>query len=150
MGPSKSTDVPFRDTSQAKLFAEDLRLRLAGKRILIIEDDFAVREICLRSLRRMGCEVEAFADAEQGLVRLMRGPVDLLVTDHAMPKLSGLDLLGCLRRAGNRTPALMISGAPPNSPGEWMELLSPGLLLIKPFAMDVFLKAVDQLLTNQP
>ena len=86
---------------------------LAAKRhcILLVDDDELVRASGTSSLRRAGYDVVQAADGEEALALLdAAGPFDLMVTDYAMPGLSGLDLIDAARRRKPRMPVLMVTG----------------------------------------
>lgn len=81
-------------------------------RVLIAEDDRAMRTLVSLSLRRAGLEVieahdgtalRAFVDT------FIDHPVDLIVTDVCMPGPSGLDVLERLRAADHRTPVIVMT-----------------------------------------
>ncbi|NTW15293.1 MAG: response regulator [Candidatus Moranbacteria bacterium] len=67
--------------------------RFAGKRILLVEDDFFVRDIYQRKLREQGFEVDTAADGSEGLQRLRATIPDLLLLDIFMPYVDGRDVL---------------------------------------------------------
>ena len=91
------------------------------------------------------------ADGEEALFALSEKQYELLITDHLMPKLSGLDLVRQLRANGNHIPAILISGDMPVHEPDLRQLFSEGALLAKPFSMSQFLAAVDETLrTAQP
>ena len=68
------------------------------RRILVVEDDRFLRRACEAGLRERGFEVIIAKDGEDGL-RLARAapPVDLILLDLLMPKLSGIEMLHALR-----------------------------------------------------
>ena len=61
-------------------------------RILVAEDDTAVREFVSRALRYQGHEVTAVIDGLQALERMSANTYDLLITDIVMPGLDGIAL----------------------------------------------------------
>ena len=63
-------------------------------RVLVVEDDPAVRDITTRFLERAGYDVVAVADGAEAIAAAARlaAPFDLLVTDIVMPNMSGIDL----------------------------------------------------------
>lgn len=75
-------------TAQDKRFA-----RLAGKKILIIEDDFFVRDIYQKKLSDSGFSVESAADGLEGLERLRSHVPDLIILDIFMPYVDGREVL---------------------------------------------------------
>lgn len=68
-----------------------------SKKILIIEDDFFIRELYLRQLQKEGFEVSGSADGADGLVQANNLKPDLILLDIMLPKLNGLDLLRTLK-----------------------------------------------------
>jgi two-component system response regulator FlrC len=80
-----------------------------GRRILVVDDEPGMRAGLAAVLGRGGFTVEVAATGEEGLARLRRAGVDLLVTDLRLPGLGGLDLLREARRAGIEVPAVVIT-----------------------------------------
>jgi DNA-binding NtrC family response regulator len=68
-------------------------------RILLIDDDAAVRESMTRTLKSAGYTVEPAASGEEGLAAARRGSFDVILSDMRMPGISGLDLLTRVREA---------------------------------------------------
>jgi signal transduction histidine kinase len=65
---------------------------LAGLRVLIVEDEEAVRRPMVRFLTRRGAQVDEAADGEAALDRLRAQPVDVIVADLRMPRMGGVEL----------------------------------------------------------
>ena len=86
---------------------EDTTTIVAGKgeRILVVEDEEAMRDVALRILRRNGYEVLGAASGAEALSMLEAGPCDLLLTDVIMPQMLGRELV---ERAHHRMPALPV------------------------------------------
>ena len=87
-----------------------------GARILIVDDDVAIRELGAAILILEGYQVEVAEDGAQALARLANGHFDLVFTDRQMPILDGEGLVLALRSAGIRIPVIMISGSLAPSP----------------------------------
>ena len=81
------------------------------KRILIAEDEDAIRDFVVINLKRVGYEVVDVSDGEQALqvFRESGGDFDVVVLDVMMPELDGFATLERLRRSSPRTPVLMLS-----------------------------------------
>jgi len=67
------------------------------KKILIIEDDFFVRDLYDRELTREGFEIETAVDGPEGLLKAVEGEYDLILLDIMLPKMGGLDVLKTLK-----------------------------------------------------
>lgn len=68
------------------------------KRILVVEDEHAIREMIGFALKKDGFQFEEAADAEQALVAIASNPPDLVLLDWMLPCLSGVELARRLRR----------------------------------------------------
>ncbi len=117
-------------------------------RIVVVEDEDAVRRMAFRVLERAGHEIQVFArpsEAEEYLVR-PDVPVDLVVTDVRMPGLSGHELADRVRRVHPGLPILFVSGYPEEADLR-ARLGDPrSAFLAKPFTPEGLLAAVRRLL----
>jgi two-component system phosphate regulon response regulator PhoB len=68
------------------------------KRILVVEDEHAIREMIGFALKKAGLQFEEATDAEQALVAIASNPPDLVLLDWMLPGLSGVELARRLRR----------------------------------------------------
>lgn len=80
-----------------------------GAKIVIIDDDDAVRDSMHVLLDSYGYDVRQYASAEEFLQQAT-GKAGCLLVDHHMPGMTGLDLLEHLRAKGDQTPALIVTG----------------------------------------
>src|SRR5918992_4159185 len=78
-------------------------------RILVVDDEPAVREAVERALRLEGHDVALAADGRQALDALDAWPPDAVVLDVLMPRVDGLEACRRMRSSGDRTPALMLT-----------------------------------------
>ena len=78
-------------------------------RVLVVDDDAAVRQSLATALGRDGYEVLVAEDGNAGLSHLVAGSVDAIVLDVAMPEPNGLEVCRRLRARGDRTPILMLT-----------------------------------------
>ena len=126
--PSKTEAVPARQSRPL--------------RILLVDDHDQVREATAGMLADLGHAVEAVADGPSMLERLAADPAafDLIVTDYAMPLMSGTDLLERARKIRADMPALVISGYP--SDGACGAGRAPASVLAKPFTLEQLASAV--------
>ena len=81
-----------------------------GLRVLLVEDNAAVRAFAEGLLRDLGCEVIAADGAEQALKLIETGPIDLMLSDVVMPGMSGLALAREVRKTRPDLPVLLATG----------------------------------------
>lgn len=78
-------------------------------RILIVEDDAALRGQIATAFKDEGYVVEVAADGEQGLYMAQEYPIDLAVIDLGLPKMGGIEILRRLRKSGRTVPVLVLT-----------------------------------------
>lgn len=78
-------------------------------RILIVEDEPALRAQITQAFKDEGYVAEAAADGEQGLYMAQEYPIDLAVIDLGLPKVSGIDIIKKIRKAGRTVPVLILT-----------------------------------------
>src|SRR5207244_6174975 len=85
---------------------------LAGLRVLIVEDEEAVRRPMVRYLTRRGAEVDEAADGVEGLARLRAQAANVILADLRMPRMGGVELYSQLEeeRAELAARVLLLSG----------------------------------------
>jgi DNA-binding response OmpR family regulator len=114
----------------------------------VVDDDAGVREVVTIVLRRAGFQVSGAVDGESGWEALRAIPYDLLITDHAMPRLTGLGLLRRVREISAQMPVILMSAKMPWGPTDDWRLLEPGLAIEKPFSLGELLAAVRRTLVS--
>jgi DNA-binding NtrC family response regulator len=84
----------------------------APLRVLLVEDDPLVRDLYTNMLRRLGHEVTAAADAEEGLAIFCREEhaFGWVMVDMMLPGMPGNALLAAMRRRQPALPAVVVSG----------------------------------------
>jgi two-component system, OmpR family, response regulator MprA len=78
-------------------------------RILLVDDDRAVRDALRRALSLAGYEVAQAEDGEQALERIAQSVPDAVVLDIGLPGVDGLEVCRRVRMLGNRVPILMLT-----------------------------------------
>jgi two-component system response regulator MprA len=104
-------------------------------RVLIVDDEPAVRDALDRALRLERYEIDLAADGREALDRLAEARLDAVVLDVAMPGIDGLEVCKRLRDAGDRTPVLMLTAR--DTVDDRVAGLDAGAddYLVKPFAL---------------
>ena len=119
--------------------------------ILLVEDDALVRGISVRTLRDCGYTVLEAADASEAVARAahVNGPIDLLLTDVVLPKVSGPELAEQLRQSRPEMRVLYTSGFTDNVIVHH-RVLAPGVsFLAKPYTPSTLTGKIRQVL-EQP
>ena len=116
-------------------------------KILVVDDERAVRESLRRALELEGYEIDLAADGQEALDRLESdAQPDALVLDVLMPGVDGLEVARTIRRAGNRVPILMLTAR--TQVEDRVEGLDAGAddYVTKPFALEELLARLRALL----
>src|ERR671927_355986 len=86
-----------------------------GRRILVIDDDLAIRVLLQAVLKRMKCEVELAEDGQVGLDKLRQGSrFDLILLDLMMPRVNGyefIERIGGVLQDGHRPHIIVFTAA---------------------------------------
>jgi two-component system response regulator MprA len=118
-------------------------------KILVVDDERAVRESLRRALELEGYDIELAADGQEALQLLEgngEGQPDAVILDVLMPTIDGLEVCRRLRRRGNRVPVLMLTAR------DEVENRVAGLdagaddYVTKPFALEELIARVRALL----
>ncbi len=80
-------------------------------RILVVDDEAAIRETAEALLATAGYEVLTAVDGFDGLVQLRRSLPDLIISDLSMPNMSGFEFLSVVRKRFPQIPVIALSGA---------------------------------------
>jgi two-component system response regulator MprA len=115
-------------------------------RVLVVDDDKAVRESLRRSLEFNGYEVALATDGAEALAGIGAADPDVVIMDVMMPRLDGIEATRALRTAHNDVPILVLTAR--DAVGDRVEGLDAGAddYLTKPFALQELLARLRALL----
>jgi len=115
-------------------------------RILVVDDEPAVRDALQRVLRMEGFDVALASDGREAVRSQAAAPADAVLLDVLMPHLDGLEVCRRMRDTGDRTPVLMLTAR--DQVGDRVAGLEAGAddYLSKPFALEELLARVRALL----
>ncbi|HEX3135768.1 MAG TPA: response regulator, partial [Planctomycetota bacterium] len=115
-------------------------------RVLVVDDDAAVRGATTAQLEDSGWTVVAAEDGITGLAALRNnGTFDAVVLDVVMPRMDGLEMLRELRQSNTALPVLLVSGRLPDVDLQSVLALGPTALLAKPYRLVDLRRALDEL-----
>jgi two-component system response regulator MprA len=115
-------------------------------RVLVVDDEPAVREALRRALALEGYDVDLAANGAEALQKVGSADPDVVVLDVLMPEVDGLAACRRLRAEGNRVPVLMLTARA--GIGDRVDGLDAGAddYLVKPFALEELLARIRALL----
>ncbi len=127
---------------------EPLPTASSKQTILVVEDEDAVRAVCVEALQEVGYTIFEASSGKQALLELERHPaVDLLFSDVVMPGMSGPDLASAARAIQPQLKVLFTTGYARNAVIH-NGILDPGVMLLpKPFTLNQLFSKVGEALS---
>lgn len=118
--------------------------RASAPLILVADDESALRDLMAMLLELEGYRVQTVADGREALHWLARNRCSLLITDHMMPVMDGVELIGHIRAdtALSALPVLLVSAGAPDHVGETS---GADRFLRKPFDIPRLLTVIGRL-----
>jgi signal transduction histidine kinase/ActR/RegA family two-component response regulator len=116
-------------------------------KILVIDDDQAVRDVLVELLAEQGHSVAAYANGQVGLRQLQVEPVDLVITDLGLPGLSGWEVAKLVKQESPETAVALITGWGDRIGPE--EAMAKGVefFIAKPFSLEDVQAVVERVFT---
>lgn len=119
---------------------------MAKSRILVVDDELGMLEVCAESLAELEAEVVTESDSERGARLVESQSWDLVIADVRMPTLGGIDLLRMVRRHDPEASVLMITAFPNVETAVECMKLGAADYLAKPFLPEDLLATAQRLL----
>jgi len=143
-------DAP-EDTETVDPVAPQASVAGQGQHVLYVDDDEVMRVMVQHLLQRLGYRVSGFADPQAALTAIgeQPGAVDLVVTDHNMPGMSGLQLAAALAALRAELPIILSSGYVTDDMRAQAKRLGVRDVLHKENTLDELGKLVARVLTGQ-
>ncbi|MGD8441134.1 MAG: ATP-binding protein [Holophagae bacterium] len=122
--------------------------QLAGRTVLVTEDEANIREAMAEYLAALGVEVLEASDGVDALqvAAAYPDPIDLLVTDLVMPRMSGPDLVESLTEQRPNVKVVYVSGYTPEAMGAYGGSSDDAVFLQKPFMLSELADTIRDLL----
>jgi putative nucleotidyltransferase with HDIG domain len=121
---------------------------MSGERILVVDDDELIRDVCSHILSSKGYGVTAVSSGKEALEELSGNPVDLLITDMNMPVMDGLELFEQVKKLDPDIVTVVITGQ--GTLGTAIESLMRGIegFILKPFTEEELVNTVERAVTR--
>ncbi len=121
---------------------------MAGEKILVVDDEDMIRDLCYHILTAEGYQVTAAQNGAAALEKLHRSDIDLLITDIKMPGMDGLELFERVKQLDLDIVTIFITGH--GTLDTAIESLMRGVdgFVLKPFTQEELLSAVERAVTR--
>lgn len=121
-------------------------------RILTVEDETAVARLLALVVCGPNCRVTSASDGMEALAKIEAAvqPYDIIITDHQMPRMTGLEMVRQLRHQDFGGKIVVLSAFLNEENVRAYEALGVDLMLAKPFDMDELRRAIDTLADQAP
>lgn len=122
-------------------------------RILVIDDEDAIRDIIKFTLAEEGFVVFDAKNGAEGLEVLKNNPVDVVITDILMPEMGGVAAIGQIRQSYPQTRIIAMSGGRFTNnfcPLEMARDIGADMTLPKPFNLDELLAVIETVIAETP
>jgi DNA-binding response OmpR family regulator len=120
--------------------------------ILAVEDETAVAQLLALVLGGPNCKVATASNGERALAKIAaaKKPFDVVITDHLMPRVSGLELVRQLRGKNFGGKIVVLSGHLGADNVNAYELLGVDMMISKPFDVEELRHTIDVLTKKAP
>ena len=135
-----------RDIAKTLEPSSKANVALRPRRILVAEDNPAIRDFYTDVLRQYGYEVEAAENGALAWQALRNNHFDLLVTDNDMPEMTGMELIRKIRSENRMLPTILASGSLSHEILGGDDALRFAHFLPKPFGLKELVRLVERLL----
>jgi Response regulator containing CheY-like receiver, AAA-type ATPase, and DNA-binding domains len=113
----------------------------------VVDDDVDIRDFSAWVLTAYGYQTDTAADSADAWKALRTRSYDLLITDHNMPKVTGIELVRALRSERMALPVVLMSGTLPEEALVQNSSLQLAGTLLKPFTMEQLVGTVTKVLS---
>lgn len=119
-----------------------------GRRILVVDDEASIRDLCARVLQRAGFAVVTAGGGEEAVDRLREETFDAVISDIRMPGVSGLEVLDAAKQTSPEIRVVLITGFGTPQTLERARHSGADRILTKPFNPTELLTTVQEILSD--
>jgi DNA-binding response OmpR family regulator len=123
------------------------------QRILLVDDDTALRRLLRLNLTKMGYTVAEASNGKEALAKQESDPVELVLTDLIMPEKEGLETIPELRRKYPQIKIIAMSGGGRGSAANYLKIakmMGADRVMTKPFSYQELAAAIAQIMPKPP
>jgi DNA-binding response OmpR family regulator len=140
--PIEDTQHPWGVPAARPSPKPEAAARGSAKRILVVEDDTTIRELVAKTVLQAGFRADTAQDGEEGWIAACMTAYDLIITDHEMPRLTGLSLIKRLRQVSPEPPCILISASLPVHGLAIEGVIPESAFLAKPFSRAALIEKI--------
>ncbi len=119
------------------------------KKILIIDDEEAIRQMVKRLVEKAGYTAELASNGEEGIMMIEEASFDLVITDIIMPRKEGIEIITAIRKDYPEIRVIAMSGGGRFTPEGYLrsaKILGADRVFTKPFNHREMMEAIDELI----
>ncbi|NTV69841.1 MAG: response regulator [Azonexaceae bacterium] len=120
-------------------------MSLVGKKVLVVDDMTAIRQVIMAHLKNVGCEPLGVSNGRVALDLLARRQFDLVLSDWNMPGMDGTQLVTAIRAMNETIPIVMVTAEGDPKLLETLRELGISGYIIKPFRPQALLKLLGKI-----
>jgi CheY-like chemotaxis protein len=134
----------MRSGREAASVESEATIAKGCERILYVDDEAAIADVSRKTLERLGYKVVSETGSQEALEMFKVSPerFDLVITDHAMPKMTGVDLAKEINRIRPDIPIVICTGLNEIPILDALKPFGVRSVLLKPFDVRMFAKVV--------
>ena len=143
-GSTFTIEFPLLTTSDpAKLDLVKKSIKPIHLQILVIDDEPLVRSLLKQVLENRGHAVTEAGNGQEGVRCFRENDIDLVITDHGMPVMNGLDAAFRIKKQKPKTPVLLITGWQTETDAVFQKPSSIDEIITKPFDLEKIIALVE-------
>ena len=116
-----------------------------SKKILVVDDEPAIRELLSSFLEIMDYEVESASNGKDAIEIIEKNNFSIIISDVKMPDINGIDLLKKVKEFNKKIEVILITGFPNNEDREQALKLGAYAYIPKPFKLQIIANILEEI-----